>query len=175
MRFVLGALAAGAALVAALVGLNAAGFYPNLTDSMPRGVWRLTGAPIARGRVVLVCPPLVPAVKAAKAAGYLIRGACPGAVAPLLKPVVAVAGDRVEVSAAGVFVNGRLIANSGLIERDGKGRALPRGQLGSHRVPQGRVWLVSSHNRYSFDSRYFGPVPASQVRGVAAPVWLLGD
>ena len=60
-----------------------------------------------------------------------------------------------------------------LIERDGEGRALPHGPLGTFTVPAGRVWLVSSYNPYSFDSRYFGPVALSAVRGVARPLWLL--
>jgi type IV secretory pathway protease TraF len=33
------------------------------------------------------------------------------------------------------------------------------------------VFLLSVTNRASFDSRYFGPLSASAVIGVAHPVW----
>lgn len=175
MRFVLGAFAVFAVTIGAVLALHAAGYYPNYTDSMPRGLWRATDDPIQRGKPVLVCPPPSRVITAAREAGYLISGSCPSGLAPLLKPVVAVPGDRVAVTSAGVTVNGREIPNSGLLTQDGSGRRLPRAQIGLHTVAPGTVWVVSSFNPYSFDSRYFGPVQVAQVRGVARPIWLLGD
>jgi hypothetical protein len=37
------------------------------------------------------------------------------------------------------------------------------------------VWLLSSYDPGSFDSRYFGPVPAANIRGQAIPVLIAGD
>ena len=36
----------------------------------------------------------------------------------------------------------------------------------------GELFLLSVTNPASFDSRYFGPVSAASVIGVARPVWL---
>jgi type IV secretory pathway protease TraF len=40
------------------------------------------------------------------------------------------------------------------------------------RLEPGELFLLSVTNPASFDSRYFGPVSASAVIGVAHPVWL---
>ena len=44
---------------------------------------------------------------------------------------------------------------------------------GAYRVTPNEVWLLSNYDPRSFDSRYFGPVPAANVLGVAHPVWVL--
>jgi type IV secretory pathway protease TraF len=53
---------------------------------------------------------------------------------------------------------------------DRLGRPLPS-QL-CRRLEPGELFLLSVTNPASFDSRYFGPVSASAVIGVAHPVWL---
>jgi type IV secretory pathway protease TraF len=54
---------------------------------------------------------------------------------------------------------------------DRLGRPLPSLQL-CRRLEPGELFLLSVTNPASFDSRYFGPVSASAVIGVAHPVWL---
>ena len=162
------ALLAGAGGVCA--GIGSAGLVFNHSNSLPVGVWRVGQEPVRRGSVVLVCPPNGPVFQGAMHAQYIAPGSCEGGFAPLLKPVAAMAGDRVEVSDVGIRVNGSLIVNSGLKRVDGAGRLLPRHQIGSHVVKPGEVWLVSDYNPYSFDSRYFGPVDMTRIRGVAHPV-----
>jgi type IV secretory pathway protease TraF len=51
------------------------------------------------------------------------------------------------------------------------GRPLPSWQQ-CRRLEPGELFLLSVTNPASFDSRYFGPVSASAVIGVAHPVWL---
>ena len=51
------------------------------------------------------------------------------------------------------------------------GRPLPSWQQ-CRRLESGELFLLSVTNPASFDSRYFGPVSASAVIGVAHPVWL---
>jgi type IV secretory pathway protease TraF len=40
-------------------------------------------------------------------------------------------------------------------------------------VAKGEVWVISSYNPLSFDSRYFGPVPISRIEGFARPLFIL--
>ena len=90
----------------------------------------------------------------------------------MLKPVAAVAGDTVDVDAAGVAVNGVPAVPPGLA-RDSRGRALAAVPPGRYPVPSGAVWLLSSHSPRSWDGRYWGPLPVEAVRGEAWPLLVL--
>jgi type IV secretory pathway protease TraF len=39
-------------------------------------------------------------------------------------------------------------------------------------VAKGEVWVISSYNPLSFDSRYFGPIPISKIEGLARPLFV---
>lgn len=166
------------ALIAALAFAVAetAGLRINLTHSAPPGLWLISpldAAGIGRGTMVELCPPPAPAVAALREAGILTDGwprRCPGSgVTPLLKPVAAVAGDRVTVAqGAPVSVNGETLPNSAA--RAG----LPAWPDGEYAVEAGQVWVFSGYSPRSFDSRYFGPVAIAQVHGIARPL-LTGD
>ena len=157
------------------IPLHLAGYRINETDSLPPGIWRIVGSPgiAVRGDIVSFCPPDTDALALARDRGYLHDGLCNGGLEPLFKPVVAVAGDRVEVTDAGIHVNGRLVANSVPIAVDGRGDPMPHIERGLYRVEPGQAWMVSSYTAYSFDSRYFGPVNVSAVNGKAIPVWIM--
>lgn len=173
-RLALALCAAGGAVLCALAAAGAAGLRVNFTASMPRGVWQVrTGAPVARASVVVICPPDRADIREAAERGYIAAGACPGGLEPLLKPVAAVAGDLVTVTPKVVAVNGQPIADTAPLAHDGAGRTLRPVPSGSYRVASGEVWVLSSHDPRSFDSRYFGPLPAAGVQGVARPVWVL--
>jgi conjugative transfer signal peptidase TraF len=146
----------------------------NTTDSMPRGLWHVSPLPgrIRRGMTVTVCLPKGAAARLALARNYVSPGPCASGVAPLLKPVAAVPGDVVRVSASGITVNGVPIPNSAALERDADGRPLRPISPGTYRVAPGHVWLLSNYSADSWDSRYLGPVPVTDIRGVARPVWV---
>ncbi len=84
-----------------------------------------------------------------------------------IKQVVAVPGDTVEVSEAGLQVNGRRVADALPLATTLKTSA----QALSRRVAvlQGQVWVVGT-SPDSFDSRYWGPVWDAQIVGVASVV-----
>jgi conjugative transfer signal peptidase TraF len=161
------ALAAAAGGLGAAAG--AAGWRINTSASLPRGLYRLERRPACRGCLVLACAPRW-AGELAGGRGYLSRGDCPGGVKPLGKVVLAAAGDWVEVREEGLAVNGRPVAGSAAQAADRAGRPLPHLARGRRRLRGGELWLFSAHPR-SYDSRYFGPVPAGNVRGVLSPVW----
>ena len=156
--------------LAPLVGaLHLVGVTINLSESQPLGLYRAVKGAWARRDLVAVCLPDA-YVPTAVARGYVgRRGAC-GTHTPLIKRVAAIGGDHVEV-AARVSVNGRTLPGTELLARDGAGRPL-RAATGGTLAP-GELWLVSSVVPTSIDSRYFGPVPARNVRHRLEALWTL--
>ena len=80
---------------------NAAGIRINVSDSIARGLWITTPRAVAVGAYVLICPPPTALFGTARERGYLPRGHCPGGFAPLMKQVVAIKGDQVDIAADG--------------------------------------------------------------------------
>lgn len=142
-----------------------AGLRINLTPSYPLGLWRIE--PLARqvavGDRIFICPPPVEPFALARNRGYLGRGLCPGWFSPLIKTVVAVAGQHVVID-GNITVDGIRLAHSSVRPIDGEGRALALDAGGI--VPTGKLFLFSDFAG-SYDSRYFGPVPAAGVLGLA--------
>ena len=88
---------------------------------------------------------------------------------PLLKRVGAVAPQEVCVIGGSVRIDG--VPSAAVLSADRWGRPLPSWSQ-CRRLRPGELFLLSVTNPASFDSRYFGPVSASAVIGVARPVWL---
>jgi conjugative transfer signal peptidase TraF len=128
---------------------------------------------VRRDDVVSFCPPDTWVFREAWLRGYLGNGLCQGGYEPLLKPVAAIEGDRLTRREEGIRINGRLIANSKNIVSDGSGRPLPGAGANDVIVAKGEVWVISSYTPLSFDSRYFGPVPVSNIEGLARPLFVM--
>src|SRR5690349_11619406 len=93
---------------------DAAGIRINHTPSLPMGIWGiepLHGQP-QQGQIVSVCPPDTDILRKARDRGYVSWGRCPGGYEPMLKPVIAIPGDVVSITARGVTVNGVPVSNS---------------------------------------------------------------
>ena len=151
--------------------IAAAGLRLNFTPSMPLGIYRiaaLSPREMYRGMLVAACAPSQ-AAQLGRRRGYLSSGACTESSEPLLKTVAAVAGDDVAISPSGVSVNGRLLQDSEPLAVDRAGRPLVSWPRGRFRMLPGTVWLHADHER-SWDSRYWGPVPARNVLAQAVPV-----
>jgi conjugative transfer signal peptidase TraF len=162
-RAVLGA----AGLGTVLIGLAAAASPPlrlvyNGTQSVPIGWYVAVQTDrYERGELVLAEPP--------EAFGRLIarRGYLPPDV-PLIKRVAALPGDRV------CYRDGVLTVTLQGQERptvtvepaplDRLGRVMPHWNE-CRTLAAGEVFLLLSDTDASLDSRYFGPVPTSSVRG----------
>ncbi|KUM44967.1 S26 family signal peptidase [Pseudomonas sp. EpS/L25] len=143
----------------------------NPSDSVPVGWYRVQPLdhqaaslprPFSVGSIVLTRLPADAAALAAQ------RGYLPAHV-PLLKRVGAVGPQHVCIVAGQVRIDGVPVAAA--LPADRMGRALPSLQL-CRRLEPGELFLLSVTNPASLDSRYFGPVSASAVIGVAHPVWL---
>ena len=150
------AVLAGSFLVCGFVGVRF-----NSSPSLPVGMYVTTADEHAN--LVEFCP-AEPSASLSITRGYRDPGNCPDGAAPLLKPVVASAGDVVELSARGVSVNGTLLANTAPLSKDSKGRLLGAWPFGRYCVTPGSVWVASSHHPHSFDSRYFGPISTAAIR-----------
>ena len=144
------------------------GIRVNLTPSLPLGFYITSHS--SNAKLVEFCPQ-GKAAYVSLIRQYRTAGACPDGGAPLLKPGVAFPGDEVEVSANGIRVNGQLLPNSAGRFRDHLQRPLEPWPYGTYRVEPGTVWVVSSFNSYSFDSRYYGAIPTSAIRHHLRPLW----
>jgi conjugative transfer signal peptidase TraF len=163
----------GVVLILVLIGWSVAvlGVRVNLTPSMPLGIYRMvTPQPhvVKRGMLVAVCAPLHES-EAARRRRALLRGVCTSDTEPLLKMVVAVAGDEVLVTSAGIAVDGQTLPQSAPLTVDHAGRTLAAWPSGRYRMTSGFLWLYADHRR-SWDSRYWGPVPVGNVLTVMEPV-----
>ncbi len=133
----------------------------NASASAPIGLYRLVAGQPGRGDLVLVQPPEGVARLAAER-GYLPLGV------PLVKRIAALAGDRVCGAGGGISIDGIHVAS--ILARDGWGRSMPRWS-GCRTLGSGEVFLLMAGVSESFDSRYFGPIPATAVIGRLAPLW----
>jgi conjugative transfer signal peptidase TraF len=164
-------IAPGIAVTSIVLALGFAGIRINIaSNSLPPGLYRIV--PAERGNNLLICPTGL-AEKVSIERGYRTKSfGCGDGYAPLLKPIAARAGDTVTVSEAGVAVNGKLLPNSKRYPKDGIGRPMPLVPFGTYPVIHGTVWVISSYNRFSFDSRYFGPIRLDEKVQYAKLFWL---
>ncbi|WP_244557995.1 conjugative transfer signal peptidase TraF [Rhizobium hainanense] len=144
------------------------GYRVNLTPSEPLGLWRIVALhrPAVVGDVVFICPPQTAVMQKARHRGYLHAGLCPGRYAPLIKTVAAIEGARLLIGGT-VMIDGRVLEHSDVRRTDGAGRLLSA--FSGFSVPAGEVFVHSPFPA-SFDSRYFGPIPASGILGRAEEV-----
>ena len=167
-RIVLAALSACglAALAWAFFAQPAVRIVYNPSDSVPAGWYRITPASssplsVHVDRIVLVQLPADVAALAAQ------RGYLPARI-PLLKRVGAVAPQHVCIEDRELRIDGVPVA--ALLPADSMGRPL---QSWPHCRPlaDDELFLLSATNPASFDSRYFGPIQASAVIGIAQPMY----
>jgi conjugative transfer signal peptidase TraF len=172
-RFVLGGLSACG--FAALAWASFVSPLPRLTynpsDSVAVGWYRVDPfdqrttslpRPLSVDSIVLVPLPAEVAALAAQ------RGYLPTHI-PLLKRVGAVAPQEVCIAGGIVRIDG--VPSAAVLRADRLDRPLPSWSQ-CRRLEPGELFLLSVTNPASFDSRYFGPVRASAVLGVAHAVWL---
>jgi conjugative transfer signal peptidase TraF len=130
----------------------------NTSDSAPRGWYAVHPMDqVRRGDDVVARLPQDVAMLAAT------RGYVPTSI-PVLKRVAAVGGQHVCVRDGLVHVDGERIGSA--LDSDGVGRPLTAWRH-CRRLLAGELFLMNSAVQASFDSRYFGPIDVSFVRGRA--------
>ncbi|WP_435467303.1 S26 family signal peptidase [Variovorax sp. GB1P17] len=167
MLFACMSLSMAALCAPAVVTMPVAIVY-NPSDSVPRGWYRINGArspgSLHVGSIVLARIPADAATLAAQR-GYLPAGV------PILKRIGAVAPQSVCVRGHVVHIDGAVMATART--HDGEHRLIPVWRQ-CRRLVGKELFLLSDTSPASFDSRYFGPVAASAVLGVARPLWTWG-
>lgn len=134
----------------------------NATASTPTGLYALR--PIGRLHaleLVAVRPP-EPIASYLADGGFLPKGV------PLLKHVMAVAGQTVCREGDAVTVDRVEVGVAH--DRDHLGRLLPRWS-GCRTLMAGEVFLMNPTVPDSLDSRYFGPLPVTSIVARAVPLW----
>ncbi|HZZ65960.1 MAG TPA: conjugative transfer signal peptidase TraF [Candidatus Baltobacteraceae bacterium] len=148
-------------------------FALNVTPSMPIGIYRIepVRGPIRRGSLVAVCLG-GPYAQLAARRGYASQGSCARGEVALIKEVAGIPGDTVVQDVSHVAINGRDLASSRSFGSDSRGRSFAPLPASQFRLPPHYIWLYSARER-GFDSRYFGPVPDSDVIGLGRALWTL--
>lgn len=168
-RRALATIGAGVVLLGSMaVAFACGGYRVNFTPSYPLGLWQIETLerPVAVGDRVFICPPSGPAVDLARERFYLPRGLCSAGTAPLIKTVVALAGASIRIENQVIIDDAPLHAST-VHSRDAEGRPMTPWSGGV--VPVGEVFLHSDFVG-SYDSRYFGPLPADGILGLAREI-----
>jgi conjugative transfer signal peptidase TraF len=138
----------------------------NASASVPIGLYAIHPIDgIQPGDLFLVLPPDAVARYLAER-GYLPRGV------PILKHVLALPGESVCRVERTITVDGMAVGDA--LDRDSQGRDLPAWQ-GCRIVAHDELFLMNWRSSFSFDGRYFGPLPASTIVGRATPLWIKKD
>jgi signal peptidase I len=88
---------------------------------------------------------------------------------PLIKRIIGLPGDTVEIQQGAVFVNGHKLEEPYLDQ-------VTTGALPATIVPEEHVFVLGDNRQYSNDSRYFGTVPFESILGRAwLSYWPLTD
>jgi conjugative transfer signal peptidase TraF len=138
---------------------------------MPRGLYLLLPSRSAsHGDMVMACAPPKAACLAVLRRYTSRTGPCACRSAVLLKYIAAAPGDHITIDGSGVRVNGIPLPNSAREDHDSRGRPVS-GITGDFRLAPRQFWLDGLDER-SWDSRYFGPISSSSIRGVVRPLWV---
>ena len=152
------------AAITAIGVASAVNFAPklvwNASASAPIGLYRIANTAPETGDFVLVTPSS-DAAKLIKERHYLPPGI------PLIKRVAALSGDEICRENLTIFINGIPVANAQ--KKDSAGRDMPSWS-GCLTLQNDQSFLLNEHEQ-SLDGRYFGATDASDVIGVAMPVF----
>ena len=145
--------------------------YINTSNSLPQGLYlNLPVFELKKNDLVLICLNEEMA-KFAKERNYIKKGDCPLNTAPLGKKITGIFNDKVIFKKDFILVNNIKIKNSKPLLKDSSGRNLPK-ILGEILIKKGEYLLLNEVND-SFDSRYFGTISTSNIKGKLIPVFTL--
>ncbi len=93
----------------------------------------------------------------------------------LIKRVVAVGGDTVEIRQKKLLINGQPATDSHATFTDKRNtEAIPRDNFGPVTVPEGKFFVMGDNRDQSYDSRYWGFADERDVKGKATFIYWSG-
>lgn len=146
------------------------GFRVNTSDSIPKGLYRLSSSSHFKNKLVLFCPHNTTVFKQGLDRGYIDHGLCPDGYGYLMKKVVAVRGDVVSSTEKGIYVNGKRLAFSKPKSQDGFNRPLSFWKVINYQLKENEVLTMTNQSPWSFDGRYYGLVSTRQIKGMLKPI-----
>lgn len=142
----------------------------NVTSSMPHGIYLLVHKQnVNRNDLVMICLNDSLA-NFAFHRGYLHTGICADGKEPLLKQVVGLEDDSVDISNNYVAINNIKLPHSETLAIDSHNRLLPGIPRGIYNLKENQLWLYGIDSERSWDSRYFGIANSLQVVSVVKPL-----
>ena len=151
-------------LTASSMNVASVRYVWNASESLPKGLYRVTKPSLAKGELVLVQLPEWVQFLASQRK-YLPKNT------PALKRIYGIRGDVICRFGAVVIINQIAVAIAKT--RDYSNSKMPVWR-GCKRLSSDELFLLTEHPD-SFDGRYFGVVKTSSVIGMAKPVWLVSD
>jgi conjugative transfer signal peptidase TraF len=141
-------------------------FYFVRSDSVPAGLYKIDST--RHSAFAAIClPPRAASIL--EAHHFLEQGTCPDGSAPVIKQVSNSAS--LSFTASGVSIDGKLLPNTAPLPVDRNGMPLDHFPFGNYPPRGGRIWAFRTYNPRSFDSRYFGFIPAACIIHYVKP-WL---
>ena len=148
------------------------GYRINLSESYPIGIYKtIPKKRIEYGDFVMFCPKNSPLMQEALKRNYILHGTCSGGYYPLLKKVVGLEGDKIEIKDY-VTINGKKQKRSKLYKKDPKGNLLPRPKENNFTLAKGYMFLMSDYHELSFDSRYIGAIEMNRTISLMKPIYI---
>jgi signal peptidase I len=93
----------------------------------------------------------------------------------LVKRVIGLPGQTIYSVGNKIFINGHVLAEPYLPRHDPLGLAIPGGKAAPFRFPPGEFYMMGDNRAVSCDSRYWGPIKASEIVGrVVMLLWANG-
>ena len=153
----------------------------NVTTCMPVGFYQRGPVPetLKDGDQVFFCPPVKGRAMHQAMSGLWLEYAphgewhCADHLMPFTKFVVALPGQKVTITKAGVIANGKPLSNSKIVTsiEDGKLKVIHL-PYGTYTVPKGMFWDYAPGN-FAYTSAYYGPVPIKNILGSVSPVLVI--
>jgi signal peptidase I len=95
-----------------------------------------------------------------------------------VKRVIGMSGESFEIKGKNVYINGKLLVEPYKVTVDSNiipAEMQPRDNLGPIKIPKDSLFLMGDNRDESYDSRYFGFVKRSDIRGKAYLVYWSWD